>query len=273
MGGAVVEVLALALFFVAGLLAGLLAGLFGLGGGLVLVPLFYLSFPHFGVAPGVLMHLAVGTSLAIMIVTSSDSALSHHRKGDVLWPEVRKLAPYYAAGALLAAGASRWLSSDYLRAFFVALLVFVILRALFKKGFTEDHALGDYAPPARPVMAAFGVFTGCVSALLGIGGSPITVPFLRNAKLPMVNSVAVAAALGVPIALFGAAGYVVTGWGRPGLPDWATGFVYWPAIPGIVVGVLLAVPFGTRLSHRLSDRFVSHAYLGVLAAVLVSMVV
>ena len=267
------EVMALLLFLVAGLLAGLLAGLFGLGGGLVLVPLFYLSFPHFGVGSGVLMHLAVGTSLAIMIVNSSDSAFSHHRKGDVLWSEVRKLAPFYAVGALLAAAASGWLSSTYLRYFFIALLVFVILRALFKKGFTQDHALGDYAPPSRPIMAAFGVLTGCVSALLGIGGSPITVPFLRNAKLPMVNSVAIAATLGVPIALFGAVGYVVTGWGRPGLPDWTTGFVYWPAIPGIVIGVLAAVPFGTRLSHRLSDKLIAHAYVGVLAAVLVSMIV
>jgi len=267
------ELPALLMFFFAGVSAGLLAGLFGLGGGVVLVPLFYLSFPHLGITTGFLMHLAVGTSLAIIIFTSADSAYSHHRKGDVLWSEVKKLAPFYAAGALAAAVVSKWIPSSYLRYFFIALLIYVILRALFKKGFTDDHPLADYSPPGRPVMAAFGVFAGWISALLGIGGSPITVPFLRNARLPMVNTVTIAATLGAPIALFGAVGYVVTGWNDPGLPAWTTGYVYWPAIPGIIVGALATVPLGTRLSHTLPDKLVARGYVVLLIAVLTAMIV
>jgi uncharacterized membrane protein YfcA len=272
-GGRIMEFLALLMFFVAGLSTGLLAGLFGLRGGLVLVPLFYLSFPHLGISTVFLMHLAVDTSLAITIFTSTDFAYSRHRKGDVLWSEVKKLAPFYAVGALTAAVVSKWISSPYLRYFFIALLISVILRALFKKGFTDDHPLADYSPPGRPVMAAFGVCTGCLSALLGIGGSPITVPFLRNTRLPMVNTVAIAATLGVPIALFGAVGYVITGWNDPGLPAWTTGYVYWPAIPGIVVGVLATVPLGTRLSHSLPDKLVARGYVVLLIAVLIAMIV
>ncbi|MEM7171202.1 MAG: sulfite exporter TauE/SafE family protein, partial [Pseudomonadota bacterium] len=161
----------------------------------------------------------------------------------------------------------------YLRYFFIALLIYVILRALFKKGFTEDHPITDYTPPNRGVMAVFGIFTGCISALLGIGGSPITVPFLRNAKLPMVNSAAIAATLGAPIALFGAAGYAISGWGNPNLPSWTTGFIFWPAIPGIVVGVLCTVPFGSKLSHSLSDKLIAKAYVVLLCAVTVAMAV
>jgi hypothetical protein len=116
-GGRIMEFLALLMFFVAGLSTGLLAGLFGLRGGLVLVPLFYLSFPHLGISTVFLMHLAVDTSLAITIFTSTDFAYSRHRKGDVLWSEVKKLAPYYAVGALTAAVVSKWISSPYLRYF------------------------------------------------------------------------------------------------------------------------------------------------------------
>ncbi len=267
------ELLTLVMYLGAGIAAGLLAGLFGLGGGLILVPIFYLSFPLLDVPSWAIMHLAIGTSLAIMIVTSADSAYSHHKKGDILWSEVKKLAPFYALGALIAALSTAFIPSHLLRYFFIALLVYVILHSILKKDFTEDHPLSDYRPPNRLVLALFGTFTGCLSALLGIGGSPITVPFLRNYKLPMVNTVAIAATLAAPIALFGAAGYAITGWGIAGLPDWTTGFIYWPAIPGIIVGVLCTVPLGTRLSHSLSDKLVARAYVGLLIAVLIAMIV
>ncbi|MCP4327883.1 MAG: sulfite exporter TauE/SafE family protein [Alphaproteobacteria bacterium] len=261
------------LFVAAGFAGGVPAGLFGIGGGLTVVPILYLSLPWLGVDPGVVMHLAIGTSLAVMVVTTMESTYAHNRKGDVVWPEVRKLAPTVALGALAAALCAPWIATDILRYFFIALVVYTIFRALTKKGFTTDYALADFRPPSRTLCLPVGFAIGLVAALLGIGGNPMSVPFMRWARMPMVNASAISAALAFPIAVVGAIGYAASGWGDPGLPAGTTGYVYWPAVPGLLIGALVGVPIGTRLSHRLTDKTSARIYVGFLVVVLVAMIV
>jgi uncharacterized membrane protein YfcA len=260
-------------YFVAGLLAGVLAGVFGIGGGLTIVPILYLMLPRLGVAHGLVMHLAIGTSLAVMIVTTVESTYVHNCSGDVLWPVIRRLAPTVALGALVAAVATRWIATDVLRYFFIALVAYTIVRALTKKGFADRYELTDFTAPPLSLCLPVGFGVGVVSALLGTGGSPMTVPFLRAYKLRMANAAAAASALAVPIAVLGTIGYVVTGWHDLGLPSGATGYVYWPAAPGLLVGILIGVPVGTRISERLSDRVLARAYIVFLGVVLVAMIV
>ena len=263
----------LALFLLAGVVAGLSASLFGLGGGVALVPILFVALPLVGIAQDLAMHMAVGTSLAVMVVTGLDSLYNHHRKGDVLWPEVRKIAPFVALGALAAALGARWVPPHLLHWLFVALLVFVIARALLKKGFADAHELKDFEPTGRGQAALFGLANGMLSGLVGTGGGVFTVPFLRHRKLPMVNAVSVSSGLSAPIALCGSLGYVISGWDKPGLPEGATGYVYWPAMAGLAVGTLIAVPIGTRLSHHLSDRLEARLYLLFICGALVAMLV
>lgn len=259
------------LFLCIGAIAGLLAGLFGLGGGVVMVPALYLTIRHFDIAHVQIMHLAVGTSLAVMVVNSLDSAYTHQRRGDLLWPEVRKIGPYVAFGALAAALASRFVPSDALRYLFLCMLAYVIGRAFLKKDFSKEYQQADFVSPGPTMCGGFGLFMGAISALLGIGGSVLTIPFLRRAKLPMVNASAIGATLAVPVALCGVGGYIATGWGEAGLPSWSSGYVFWPAAGGLMIGSLVGVPIGTRLSHRFSDKVSAGLYKLVLIAAFVGM--
>lgn len=260
------------LYLAAGVLAGLTAALFGLGGGLAVVPILYVSLPQLGLGHLEVMHVAVGTSLAVMVVTSLDSAYSHHRRGDVLWREVAKIAPTMALGAALAAVSSQWIPTHWLRYLFIALIAYVILRALTQKSFIEDHALAEAEPLPRPLAAAFGLFNGALSALVGSGGGPLTVPFLRRYKLPMVNAAGISSTLSAPVALCGAVGYMIAGASDPSRPHWSTGYVYWPAVAGLAVGILAGVPLGTRLSHLMPDKLEARCYIAFLIVILIVMV-
>ena len=262
----------LALYLVAGVLAGLTAALFGLGGGLAVVPILYISLPHLGISHFEVMHVAVGTSLTVMVVTSLDAAYTHHRRHDVLWPVVAKIAPTMACGAAVAAFCSQFLPTHWLRYLFIALIAYVIFRALTKKGFTGEYALSDMEPIPRALAAAFGLFNGALAALLGSGGGPLTVPFLRRFKLPMVNAAGISSTLSAPVALCGSVGYMIAGGSDPSRPDWSTGYVYWPAVAGLALGILIGVPLGTKLSHHFSDKLEARLYVAFLIVILAVMV-
>ena len=241
-------VVTLALYLGLGVAAGLLAGLFGIGGGMLIVPVLVYSFALQGVADSVAMHLALGTSLATIIVTASTSVWAHHRHRAVRWPLVGRLAPSIAAGAALG-----------------AMIADVIPGPILQRAFgTAELALAAYmlgGRAARPhrelpgtaALSIVGTGIGTLSALAGIGGGTLTVPFLSWCNIPMRHAVGVAAACGLPIAIVGAGAYAWVGWGNPALPDWSSGYVYWPAFIGISVATLLCAPLGARMAHRLPE--------------------
>ena len=262
----------LLLYLAAGVVAGVISALFGLGGGLAVVPILYVSLPHLGISHLEVMHVAVGTSLTVMVVTSIDSAYNHHRRGDVMWPEVAKIAPYMALGAAVASFCAQWIPTHWLRYLFIALVAIVILRAVTKKGFTEDHSLREFIPPGRLLAGAFGLFNGALSGLLGMGGGTLTVPFLRRFKLPMVRAAGISSTLSAPVALCGSVGYMIAGGSDPARPAWSTGYVYWPAVGGLAVGILAGVPLGTKLSHIFPDKLAARLYVAFLLVILIVMV-
>ncbi len=235
-----------AAYLVTGLASGVLAGLFGVGGGVVVVPALIFVFTRTGLAPDWVPHLAVGTSLAAIMATGAASAYAHHRRGAVRWDLVRGLAPGIVVGAWAGAAVAGVLPDLWLKRLFACFLLYV--------GATMFMRPADKAP--RPIpgtlgMLAVGSGIGALSALVGIGGGTITVPFLNRAGVAMRNAVGSSAACGVPIAIAGAIGFVVVGWGREGLPAAATGFVYWPAVAAILVTSVPTAPLGAHLAHRL----------------------
>jgi len=236
---------ALVAYLLLGAFAGTLAGLLGVGGGLVIVPVLAWTFRAGGFPPEALMHLAVGTSLATIIVTSVSSVLAHHRRGAVRWPVFVRLTPGVLAGALLGAVLADALASDSLRVFF----------GIFELMVAAQMGLGARPAPHRRLpgpagMAVAGAAIGGVSALVGIGGGTMTVPFLAWCNVPVRNAVATSAAVGLPIAVAGAAGFVVMGLERS-TPPWSLGYVYLPAFAAIVVTSALFAPLGARLAHSL----------------------
>ncbi|MGE0080033.1 MAG: sulfite exporter TauE/SafE family protein [Thiohalomonadaceae bacterium] len=227
-----------------GAFAGTIAGLLGVGGGLLIVPALALLLPARGVAPDVVMHLALGTSLATIVLTSVSSVTAHHRRGAVLWPVFARLTPGILAGAWLGATVAHALPAGTLRLVFG---IFALLVAL-QMGFGAKPPPQRVLPGSAGLGAAGGVI-GFVSAIVGIGGGSLTVPFLVWCNTPMRAAVATSAAVGLPIAVAGAAGYVFMGLSHPDLPSAAVGYVHLPALLGISLASVLFAPLGARLAH------------------------
>lgn len=245
-----------------GVLAGTLAGVFGVGGGLIIVPALVFAFGLQGVDSSVAMHLAIGTSLATIVVTGASSTWGHMKKGSVKYGWFLALLPGLMLGAIVGVFVAGNLTGGLLGTLFG---LFVILVA-GKMALGRGPRPGTIAP-SRLAMGVAGGVIGAVSALFGIGGGTLTIPWLSRAGARMTEAVGTSAACGLPIAIFGALTFMAVGWGNPSLPSWSTGFVSWPALVGIV---LTSVPFarlGVRLAHVLPARILRLAFATLLAGV------
>ena len=251
-------ILDLAGFLLTGVLSGLLAGLFGVGGGAIMVPALILLFGHLGIGGDWGPHLAVGTSLAAIVGTGAASALAHQRRGGVRWDLVVGLAPGIVLGAWAGAAIAGFMPGLWLKRLFAAFLCYVGLRMLIPR-----RATGHRPLPGKAGLWAVGSGIGALSALVGIGGGTMTVPFLARCGLDLRQAVGTSAACGVPIAIAGAIGFVVVGWGREGLPAMTSGFVYWPAVLLMLIASIPTAPLGARLAHSLPVAVLKRAF-GVL---------
>lgn len=233
-------------YLVLGGLAGLLAGLFGIGGGIIIVPALVISFEIQGVAPSVLTHMAVGTSLATIIFTSVSSIRQHHRAGAVDWPLVRIMAVGLCLGTATGALSADAISGPRLQQLIGVFAIALALRMAFAGPPRPTRTL-----PPPPGLFGVGVVIGWASAIFGIGGGSLSVPFLTRCNVVMQRAVATSAALGFPIAVSGAIFHMIAGLGKPDLPTWSTGYIYWPAFLGIVLTSMYCARLGAKLAHRL----------------------
>lgn len=234
------------LYLLTGAVAGVLAGLLGIGGGLVIVPLLTFVFKAQQLPAHYILHMALGTSLASIVFTSISSFRAHHARGAVHWGVVRTISLGILTGTFSGTWVAAQLSSRFLSGFFVAFLYYVALRMFFNVRPKPYRTL-----PGKGGMFAMGNLIGGVSSLVGIGGGSLSVPFLVRCNLPVHSAVGTSAAIGFPIAVAGAAGYVLNGLAVPTLPDGSLGFVYLPALVGISLASVLTAPLGVRLAHRL----------------------
>jgi len=232
-----------------GAVSGLLAGTFGIGGGFIVIPALLFVFGLQGVAPEVAMHLAVGTSLASIVVSGSVSALAHHRNGNVLPDRLRQLLPGLVCGAVGGVFIASSLSGGALRAGFGSFLILLSLHNL--TGW--PRLAGGRAPSTAACIAAGGVIGG-TSALFGIGCGTLTIPWLRRCGEPIKQAIGTASACGVPSALVGSLTFIVTGWNQPDLPAGATGYVMWPALLGIILASIPFSKLGAQVTHAAPAR-------------------
>ena len=249
-----------------GLFAGVMAGLLGVGGGLIIVPTLAWIFHHQQVDDAIVMHLAIGTSLATIVVTSISSVRAHHRRGAVLWPIFWRLTPGIVVGAWLGATIADALPSAVLSKVFA---VFVLTVAA-QMGFGAKPAPHRELPGTAGMLTAGGVI-GAVSAIVGIGGGSLTVPFLTWCNTAIRQAVATSSACGLPIALAGALGFVVTGLNAAGRPDWSLGYIYGPALVGITLTSMLSAPLGAKLAHTLPTEMLKKVFAAFLTLVGVKM--
>lgn len=240
----------------AGVVAGLLAGVFGIGGGAVLVPVFYQVFGLIEIDEAVRMHLAVGSSLAIIVPTSIRSFTAHKARGAVDMDVLKSFVIAVPIGVVLASLTAAYISSEGLRAIFAAIMILVGVRLLFNR---ESWRLGAELPgnPARPLV---GVVIGYLSTLMGIGGGILNNTFMTLFGRPMHQAVATSAGVGVLIAIPGTLGYIWAGWGNPLLPIASTGFVNWIAVALIIPITLVVAPYGVRIAHWMQKRHLEIAF-------------
>lgn len=247
--------LTLGLYLLLGAAAGLVAGLFGIGGGLLIVPVLIFSFSLQGMPAEILTHSAVATSLATIVFTSLASVRAHHARGAVRW----QLFPPLTAGILVGAFAGVWIADALAGKVLQALFgVFALLVAL-QMAFDLRPGRGDKEPSVGELVGAGGV-VGCASAIFGIGGGTLTVPYLHWRTLTMQRAVATSAACGLPIALVGALGNIVSGWNETRLQDWHLGYIYLPAFVGIVLTSSLTARHGAALAHRLPQKILKRTF-------------
>ena len=248
------------LYAVLGVLAGVLAGLMGIGGGLVIVPGLLFLFHLQGLESEYLSHIAIASSLAIIIPTAISSLWAHHKRGAVDWSMVRKLAPGLMSGALLGAWLATQFSTSMLKIFFGLFLLVVAYQMLAARLPTSRRTSAGGA-----VFTSVGLLIGSISGLVGIGGGTMTVPFLVWLNKPMPKAVATSAACGLPIAIAGTTGFVFLG--KNLAISASSGFVYWPAVLVIGFCAVLSAPLGAYLAHRLPVATLKKFFALVLVAV------
>lgn len=239
--------LSIALYLLFGAFSGLVAGLFGVGGGAVIVPILIYAFSAQAFPPEFSTHMAIGTSLAIISFTSLSSVRTHHNNGFVLWPYVRIMAPALLVGVAIGVYTVVQIPGPVLQWIIGSFLCLVAVQMAFNL-----MPEGQEKKPSALALAGAGSGIGWVSALFGIGGGTLTVPFLSFYGTRMQYAVATSAACGFPIAVGGALTNIIVGWDIPDLPKGSFGFVHLPAFFGIVIMSMPFAHLGANLAKRLS---------------------
>jgi uncharacterized membrane protein YfcA len=247
-----------------GAIAGFLAGLLGIGGGMIMVPFMTMILSAKGFPADVIVKMAVATSLATICFTSLSSVRAHHKRGAVLWPVVKVLAPGILLGSLIGAQIAVAMPTKILSWFFAAFVAYSATQMLLDKKPKPSRTL-----PGSAGMFGMGNLIGVVSALVGAGGAFISVPFMTWCNVKIHQAVATSAALGFPIALAGTLGYIWAGHNLPAMPDGAVGYLYLPGLVVISMASMTTAPLGARTAHRMDIRPLKRAFAFVLYAVVI----
>lgn len=228
----------------------------------MLVPVLLFLFAWQGFPAEFIPIAAVATSLATIAVTAAASVWAHQRLGSLDWNAVGRLLPGVVLGSMFGAWLAERLPGGWLKILFAVYLL-VVAGRMIRRWRPEPGAV----QPRSWIMLGAGGAIGTLSAMLGIGGGTLTVPFLVRCAFPMRVAVAVSSACGLPIALAGTLSYAVLGGDVPNLPPGSLGYVYLPAFFGIVATSIVTAPLGARLAYRLSAEVLKRSFAGVLVLI------
>lgn len=232
-------------YLITGAVVGVAAGLLGIGGGLLIVPVLSTVFLIFLDVTEV-VHLAIGTSLATILVTSFSSVRAHHKLGAVRWDIVKLLTGGIFIGAFIGGWSSQFIASEWLAKLFGILELLIAINLLLALKPNPHRQL-----PGLAGNTGAGGIIGWLSSLVGIGGGTLTTPYLQWNNINMHQAIATSAAVSLPVALAGSIGYLIAGLDASNLPNYATGYIYWPAFFGIVLASYFTAPIGARWAHQL----------------------
>lgn len=251
--------LILSLYLLLGAVAGFFAGMLGIGAGLLMVPALNEIFHMQGFATDIALRLALGTSMAGIVFNSLASMRAHHRYGAVKWDVVWRISPGIMFGTLAGSQLVRVLATEVLAMIFAVFLVLIAIQMAVNLKPKPSRAL-----PGALGMGATGGVIGLIMSLIAGGGGVLSVPFLLWCNVDVRRAIGTAAAIGFPIALSGTVAYLIAGQGASGLPPWSLGFIYLPALVGVVLTSSVTARYGADAAHRLPLRTLRLAFSGLL---------
>jgi uncharacterized membrane protein YfcA len=249
-----------------GAIAGFCAGLFGIGGGAIIVPLLAVLFEAQGLPKDHILHLAVGTAMATILFTSIASARAHAKRGAIRWDVAWKITPGILAGGVVGSWVTGFIPTALFGALFAAVISFAGTSLLL-----DLKPKPSRQPPGLAGMSIAGFTISALSAFAAVGGAFMTVPFMLWCNVSLLTAIGTAAAIGFPIALSGTIGYVTAGLGAAGLPPYSVGYVFLPALAGVVVVSVLTAPLGAATAHRLPAKWMKRIAALLLYAIAIRM--
>ncbi|NGX40029.1 MAG: hypothetical protein KR126chlam1_01369 [Chlamydiae bacterium] len=259
-------IVAIFAYLLVGIIAGIGAGLLGMSGGVLAVPALVLIFTLLGFPQPHLMHMAIGTSLASMILTTLSATVAHHRRGGVMWDIIWSMMPGVILGCLLGAFIAHFLSSVILEIIFGFFICFLGAYVLFHKKKKEE-----VKRPDRTLYTWIGLGIGSLSSLLGIGGGTFMVPLFIAYQYPSKKAVGTSAGMSLFITTFAALAYLYLGLGEIKIP-YTIGFIYLPAFALIGITTIFAAPIGVKLAHRMRGRVLRRIFAVTLIVIGVLMI-
>jgi uncharacterized protein len=255
-------------YLATGAVAGFFAGMLGIGGGAIIVPMLVALFEAQGLPRAQVMHLAVGTALATFLFTSLSSVRAHARRNAIRWDIGWRMTPGILAGGLIGSGLSRHVSTAGFAAIFTVVIYAAATSMLIDR---KPRAAREL--PGKAGMFVAGFLFSALSAFAAVGGAFMTIPFMLWCGVPLLQAIGTASLIGLPIALSGSIGFMLAGLAAEALPRWSLGFIYLPALAGVVASGVLAAPLGAAVAHRTPARWLKRGFAVLFYAVATRMLI
>ena len=246
---------------------GFLAGLFGIGGGLIIVPTLVYLLPMVGVPEPLLMSTALGTSFATIVITGFSSAQRHHKLGNIVWSAVKVLAPMVMISVFISGLFIGKLDRDVSAKIFACLVVYLAAKMVI----SIKKNTGKTKPLTTQASVIGGILIGMASSAAGVGGGGFIVPFLNSRGIDMKKSIGSSAFCGALLGLSGMFSFMVSGWGNPSMPDYSLGYVYLPAVLGITGTSFFTSKLGATATSKLPVPTLKKGFALLLIAIAVDM--
>ncbi len=253
-----------------GVVSGLLSGLFGLGGGITVIPCLMLTLTYFGVPEDVLMHVAVGTSLSIMLANSVMTAMHHHRVSKINFGVVKLFLPTIGLGSILGGIFASKVSSNVLLCFFIIYLIYVILSKLIK--YKKSRDITSLDKEKKIFVRLYGLMAGIISTMIGTGSSLMMMPFLIKRNFKIQQAVSITSVFNIFLATLGSLSYILLGWDHS-LPKYSLGYVYLPASILIMLGGFVGVPWGVHILKCINENLAKTLYFLLIVFIFITMLI